>query len=111
MNRIAALKACRKQNYPGYRVRKRRLHGRDALPLLIYPAEKKRMWKIQVYSHHAMLALHTPSGSSPLSNQTQTPNRCDDNPVKIISSFLADEEAAASLFPALQVRDLNRFSY
>jgi hypothetical protein len=41
-------KTWKKQFHPGHRVRNRRLHGRNALPLLIYPAEKKRMRKIQV---------------------------------------------------------------
>ena len=94
------LESQQETNYPGYRVRKRRLQGRNALPLLIYPAEKKRMRKIQVYSHHAMLALHTPSGSSPLSNQTQTPNKSREGDYQLI--FGKIEEAAASLVPAIR---------
>jgi hypothetical protein len=94
-------KISRKQNYPGNRVRKRRLQGRDALPLLIYPVEKKRMRKIQVNSHHAMSAFHTPSGSSPLSNQTQTPNKPREGDYQLIFGRL--KEAVASLVPAIRV--------
>jgi hypothetical protein len=94
-------KAGRKQNYPGYMVLNRGLQGRDALPLLIYPAEKNWMRKIQVYSHHAMSAFHTPSGSSPLSNQTQTPFKPREGDNQLIFGRL--KEAVASLVPAIRV--------